>query len=75
MAPELISKNNYTEKVDIWSIGIILFEMINGWPPYLGLSPFKVMHKIVSEPAPKLPDNSGSFYVHDFLNKCLVKDP
>ena len=30
MAPEVVRKNDYTEKVDIWSIGVIMLELLNG---------------------------------------------
>ena len=33
MAPEIFAKNGYTESVDMWSLGLILFEMIYGYHP------------------------------------------
>lgn len=38
MAPEIIRDGiDYTEKVDIWSLGILILELIFGEPPYLNL--------------------------------------
>jgi serine/threonine-protein kinase ULK/ATG1 len=34
MAPQILERLSYTTKCDIWSIGIIFFEMIVGVPPY-----------------------------------------
>lgn len=75
MAPELIRKSNYTEKVDIWSIGIIILELIDGEPPYLGLPPLKAMHKIASQPVPELSKSAASFDLRNFYEKCMKKDP
>ena len=34
MAPEIIMCKTYSNKIDLWSIGVILYEMIIGKPPY-----------------------------------------
>ena len=36
MAPEIFKGAQYSEKADLWSLGIILFEMISGIPPFVG---------------------------------------
>jgi len=34
MAPEIITKNGYDYKSDLWSVGIILYEMLHGYTPF-----------------------------------------
>lgn len=34
VSPELLSGNSYDEKVDLWSIGIVGFEMLTGRIPF-----------------------------------------
>ena len=34
MAPEMIKKNLYGKEIDIWALGILLYEMIHGHSPF-----------------------------------------
>ncbi|PRP86726.1 hypothetical protein PROFUN_02875 [Planoprotostelium fungivorum] len=47
MAPEIITRNGYDELVDWWSLGCILYEMIIGFPPFMGDTPHEVFDCIV----------------------------
>lgn len=47
MAPEIITRNGYDELVDWWSLGCILYEMIIGFPPFMGDTPNEVFMSIV----------------------------
>ncbi|KAF8721926.1 hypothetical protein HU200_022798 [Digitaria exilis] len=39
MAPEmLLDKPNYDERVDVWSLGCVMAELVNGWNPFQGLN-------------------------------------
>ncbi|OMJ88442.1 hypothetical protein SteCoe_9668 [Stentor coeruleus] len=48
IAPEVFSKQGYDETVDWWSIGVILYEMLVGYPPFYADKPVETCHKVVS---------------------------
>ncbi|PON43484.1 Serine/threonine protein kinase [Trema orientale] len=48
MAPEVLAFQKYDEKVDMWSLGAILFELLNGYPPFNGRNNFQVLKNIKS---------------------------
>ncbi|CAG9327149.1 unnamed protein product [Blepharisma stoltei] len=48
IAPEVFSKEGYCEAVDWWSVGVILFEMLAGYPPFFADKPADTCHKILA---------------------------
>lgn len=74
MAPELIRKQPYNEKVDIWSLGIILYELYEREPPYLRVPPLKAMYLIASKEPPRL-KTSVPQEVRNLYEKCVAKNP
>ncbi|GMT26625.1 hypothetical protein PFISCL1PPCAC_17922, partial [Pristionchus fissidentatus] len=46
MAPELIRQSNCSEKIDVWSFGIIIWEIITGRRPYEGIDMGVLMYAI-----------------------------
>ena len=50
MAPEIIKCNKYSIKTDLWSIGVILYEMIIGKPPYKAISHIQLIQMIDTQP-------------------------
>jgi serine/threonine kinase 38 len=47
IAPEVFGQNGYTETVDWWSVGVILFEMLVGYPPFFSEDPSLTCQKIL----------------------------
>uniref|UniRef100_A0A671WF56 non-specific serine/threonine protein kinase n=1 Tax=Sparus aurata TaxID=8175 RepID=A0A671WF56_SPAAU len=76
MAPELISRLPYGPEVDIWSLGIMVIEMVDGEPPYFNEPPLKAMKMIRDNLPPKLKNlHKVSPLLKGFLDRMLVRDP
>ena len=75
MAPEVISRLPYGPEVDIWSLGIMVIEMVDGEPPFFNEPPLQAMRRIRDMPPPKLKNTKVSPQLQGFLYKMLVRDP
>jgi serine/threonine protein kinase len=47
LAPEMIQSKGHHKAVDWWALGILLYEMLVGYPPFFDESPFKIYEKIL----------------------------
>lgn len=73
MSPERLDGGEYSFPSDIWSVGMILFEMATGSHPYpLNYKFLEMRELITSSDPPQLPaDGNYSDEFRDFLSGCL----
>ncbi|XP_076246151.1 serine/threonine-protein kinase PAK mbt isoform X2 [Calliopsis andreniformis] len=76
MSPEVISRLPYGTEVDIWSLGVMIIEMVDGEPPFFNEPPLQAMRRIRDMPPPKLKNSHKvSPRLQGFLERMLVRDP
>ncbi|MEE6474420.1 hypothetical protein FKM82_010373 [Ascaphus truei] len=76
MAPEVISRLPYGTEVDIWSLGIMVIEMIDGEPPYFNEPPLQAMRRIRDNLPPRVKDvHQVTPVLRGFLDLMLVREP
>ncbi|MFM9886233.1 MAG: protein kinase domain-containing protein [Burkholderiales bacterium] len=71
MAPEYIDTRNFTPACDVYAVGVVLYEMLTGQPPFTSASPFEAFFKIVNESAK--PPSSVNAEVDARLDAIVLK--
>lgn len=74
MAPEQSRGLPVIPASDLYSIGVVCYELLTGEPPFKGGSPVEVALKHIEEPVPDLP-RDASAATREFIAKALAKDP
>ncbi|MCO5558577.1 hypothetical protein L7F22_012162 [Adiantum nelumboides] len=75
MAPEMISKKRFSKKADVYSFGIVLWELLTGHVPFEDYTPVQAAFAVVHKHArPPLPLNCPSTLGY-LLQECWHADP
>jgi eukaryotic-like serine/threonine-protein kinase len=76
MSPEQARGQELDERSDLFSLGVLLYEMLAGRSPFQGKDPVEVLHRVVYEPPPSLrslrPDLAPE--LESLLDRLLAKD-
>ncbi len=76
MAPEVIHGFKYTEKADVFSFGIILWELATRKPPYYGIDGQVVSQRVVKEGLrPKISEKEAPGPFLELMKRCWHEDP
>ncbi len=77
MSPEQGMGEPGDERSDLYSLGVILYELLTGKPPYSADTPLALILKHVNSPIPSACENNPRLppFVDEVINKLLAKDP
>jgi serine/threonine protein kinase len=76
MSPEQVRGGSTDARADIFSVGVILHEMLSGAAPFHGDSAVETMHAILKQETPPLPHRrEGSPELARVVRHCLEKNP
>lgn len=72
IAPEVLARSGYTQLCDWWSVGVILYEMLVGSPPFHASTAVETQQKVSKQTnrQKKLYHNWSQFHGH--LNKFVI---
>lgn len=71
-APEVLA-DNYDEKMDIWSCGVIMYQLLKGSTPFDGKNEEEITEKIINTKI-DLDEENWSDDAKDLIKKCLTRN-
>ncbi|KAJ3326764.1 camp-dependent protein kinase catalytic subunit [Blyttiomyces sp. JEL0837] len=74
MAPDMVSKAGYSAKVDIWSFGCCVLEMITAARPWTTMTQYQVAFQLKSNKKPPIPSNLPDEF-KNIIESCFEIDP
>lgn len=76
LAPEILLGTGHGATADWWSVGVILFELLVGIPPFNAENPQQIFNNIINRvvPWPKVPEEMSHEAYH-LINKLLIENP
>lgn len=74
VAPEVLAEEGYTEKADVYSFAIILWEMLTRQIPYAGKNTMQVVRSVDRGERLSIPDNCPPDYAQ-LITDCWATDP
>ena len=77
LAPEMITNSGHDKHVDIWCLGVLLFELLTGTPPFIGQNRVLLMKNIINVNIvwPSPPRLAIDPDAKDLISKILKKNP
>lgn len=79
VSPEQAESKPVDPRSDLYSLGVVLYEMLSGRPPFSADNITRVLFMQVNEPPPDIPDNENGYKVPEairmIVRRCLAKDP
>ena len=73
MSPEQLRGEHVDARADIYSLGVVLFQLLVGELPYQGTDGWAIGMQHIASPIPHLPGHLD--YLQTFLDALLAKDP
>lgn len=74
MAPQILKSDKFSSKCDIWSLGMMFYEMLYGSTPWIGKNQIALSSQIKTKPL-TFPDKPKRLQiVKDLISKMLIQD-